>query len=72
MRLAPSVFLHLLEGEAECGTQLLLAHCKHLEPHATDMHEHVLLFCLLTLVLTATIILVAALGAVTWALALIE
>ena len=23
------VFLHLLEGEAECGTQLFLAHCKH-------------------------------------------
>jgi hypothetical protein len=23
------VFLHLLEGEAECGTQRLLAHCKH-------------------------------------------
>jgi len=30
------------------------------------------LFCLLGLVLTATIILVAAPGAVTWALALIE
>jgi hypothetical protein len=38
----------------------------------TDMHEHVLLFCLLSLVLTATIILVTAPGAVTWALALIE
>jgi hypothetical protein len=38
----------------------------------TDMREHVLLFCLLGLVLTATIILVAAPGAVTWALALIE
>jgi len=36
------------------------------------MREHVLLFCLLGLVLTATIILVAAPGAVTWALALIE
>ena len=35
------------------------------------MREHVLLFCLLGLVLTATIILVIA-GAVTWALALIE
>jgi hypothetical protein len=35
----------------------------------TDMREHVLLFCLLGLV---TIILVAAPGAVTWALALIE
>jgi hypothetical protein len=23
------VFLHLLEGEAQCGTQLFLAHCKH-------------------------------------------
>jgi len=34
------------------------------------MREHVLLFCLLVLVLTATIILVAAPGAVTWALAL--
>jgi len=38
----------------------------------TDMREHVLLFCLLGLVLTATIILVVAPGAVTWALALIE
>src|SRR5262249_14516930 len=28
------VFLHLLEGEAECGTQALLAHCKHLAAHA--------------------------------------
>src|SRR6516164_5404564 len=28
------VFLHLLEGEAECGTQLFLAHCKHLAAHA--------------------------------------
>jgi hypothetical protein len=36
------------------------------------MHERVLLFCLLGLVLTAAIILVAAPGAVTWALALIE
>jgi hypothetical protein len=38
----------------------------------SDMREHVHLFCLLGLVLTATIILVAAPGAVTWALALIE
>jgi hypothetical protein len=40
----------------------------------SDMREHVLLFCfcLLGLVLTATIILVIAPGAVTWALALIE
>jgi hypothetical protein len=38
----------------------------------TDMREHVLLFCLLGLVLTATIILVIAPGAVTWALAFIE
>jgi hypothetical protein len=38
----------------------------------TDMREHVLLFCVLSLVLTATIILVTAPGAVTWALALIE
>ena len=36
------------------------------------MREHVLLFCLLGLALTAAIILVAAPGAVTWALALIE
>ena len=40
------------------------------------MREHVLLFCLLGLVLTAmltaTIVLVTAPGAVTWALALIE
>jgi hypothetical protein len=36
------------------------------------MREHVLLFCLLGLVFTAAIILVAAPGAVTWALALIE
>jgi len=35
------------------------------------VREHVLLFCLLGLVLTATIILVIAPGAVTWALALI-
>jgi xanthine/uracil/vitamin C permease (AzgA family) len=41
-------------------------------PTIGDMREHVLLFCLLGLVLTATIILVAAPGAVTWALALIE
>jgi hypothetical protein len=34
------------------------------------MREHVLLFCLLGLVLTATIILVAAPGTVTWALSL--
>ena len=27
------VFLHLLEGEAECGTKLLLAYCKHLAAH---------------------------------------
>src|SRR5262245_10439803 len=27
------VFLYLLEAEAECGTQLLLAHCKHLAAH---------------------------------------
>jgi hypothetical protein len=38
----------------------------------TDMREHVLLFCLLGLVLTATIILVTAPGAVTWALSFIE
>jgi len=40
----------------------------------SDMREHVLLFCfcLLGLVLAATIILVIAPGAVTWALALIE
>ena len=38
----------------------------------TDMREHVLLFCLLGLVLTATIILATAPGAVTWALSLIE
>jgi hypothetical protein len=36
------------------------------------MCEHVLLFCLLGLVLTATIILVTAPRGVTWALALIE
>jgi hypothetical protein len=36
------------------------------------MRERVLLFCLLGLVLTATILLVIAPGAVTWALALIE
>ena len=44
----------------------------HIFPEATDMREHVLLFCLLGLVLTATIILVTAPGAVTWALALID
>jgi hypothetical protein len=36
------------------------------------MRERMLLFFLLGLVLTATIILVVAPGAVTWALALIE
>ena len=36
------------------------------------MRERVLLFCLLGLVLTATIILVTAQGAVTWAVSLIE
>jgi hypothetical protein len=36
------------------------------------MRERMLLFCLLGLVLAATIILVTAPGAVTWALALIE
>jgi hypothetical protein len=36
------------------------------------MREHVLLFSLLGVVLTATIILVIAPEAVTWALALIE
>ena len=36
------------------------------------MREHVLLFYLLGLVLIATIILVTAPGAVTWAVALIE
>jgi hypothetical protein len=36
------------------------------------MREHVLLFWLLGLVLTAAIILVSAPGAVTWAVALIE
>jgi hypothetical protein len=36
------------------------------------MREHVLLFCLLGLVLAATMILATAPGAVTWALALIE
>ena len=40
--------------------------------YSADMREHVLLFCLLGLVLTATILLVAAPGAVTWALAFIE
>jgi hypothetical protein len=36
------------------------------------MREHVVLFCLLGLVLTAVIILMIAPGAVTWALSLIE
>jgi hypothetical protein len=36
------------------------------------MRERVLLFCLVGLVLTATLILVIAPGTVTWALALIE
>jgi hypothetical protein len=36
------------------------------------MREHVLLFFLLGLVLTATVILVMAPGAVTWALSLID
>ena len=36
------------------------------------MREHVLLFCLLGLVVIATIILVLAPGAVTWAMALID
>lgn len=38
----------------------------------SGMHEHVVLFCLLGLVLTAVIILMIAPGAVTWALSLIE
>ena len=38
----------------------------------SDMREHVLLFCLLGLVLTATITLVTAPEAVTWALSLVE
>ena len=38
----------------------------------TDVREHMLLFCLFGLVLIATIILVTAPGAVTWALALID
>jgi hypothetical protein len=36
------------------------------------MREHVLLFCLLGLVVIATIILVVAPGAVNWAMALID
>ena len=36
----------------------------------TDMREHVFLYCLLGLVLTAAIILVIAPGTVTWALSL--
>jgi hypothetical protein len=52
--------LRILPGEFEFVTK------------DTDMREHVLLFSLLGLVLTATIILVTAPGAVTWALALIE
>jgi hypothetical protein len=36
----------------------------------TDMRDHVLLFCPLGLVVTATIILVIAPGTVTWALSL--
>jgi len=39
---------------------------------STDMRERMLPFCLLGLVLAATIMLVVAPGAVTWALALIE
>src|SRR4030095_1362604 len=31
---AALVFLHLLEGDAECIGQLRLAHCKHLAAHA--------------------------------------
>ena len=42
------------------------------EGSLTDMRERVLLFCPLGLVLTATIMLVTAPKAVTWALALIE
>ena len=37
-----------------------------------DMREHVLLFCLVGLVLTATIMLVTVPEAVTWALSLVE
>jgi hypothetical protein len=39
-------------------------------PVGTDMRDHVLLFCLLGLVLTAMIMLVMAPGTVTWALSL--
>jgi hypothetical protein len=38
----------------------------------SGMREHVVLFCLLGLVLTAVIILMIAPGAVTWAVSLIE
>ena len=38
----------------------------------TDMREYVLLFCLVGLVLIATILLVTEPAAVTWALALVE
>jgi hypothetical protein len=51
--------LRIRPGEFECTKD-------------TDMREHVLLFCLLGLVLTATIILVTAPGTVTWALSVIE
>ena len=40
--------------------------------YSTDMREHVLLFCLLGLVLTAAMMLLIAPGEVTWALSLIE
>src|SRR5262249_10587881 len=70
-------------GEGEDGSRSLCASSTHARNPAmgpnirictkgTEMREHVILFCLLGLVLTATIILVIAPGAVTWALALIE
>jgi len=52
-------------GSAEFVTDLPLT-------KGTDMREHVLLFCLLGLVLTATIILAIAPARVTWALSLID
>ena len=46
--------------------------CEPVHMRCAPMRRTRLLFCLLGLVLTATIILVTAPGAVTWALALIE
>jgi hypothetical protein len=63
-----SALAHHVHRTAPMGPRVLINGIWY---KGTEMREHVLLFCLLGLVLTATIILVIA-PAATWALALIE